>query len=708
MRLPRRAVGEPVSEARGRPQPSLSRVGPKHVGFAFAVALSALLDIHRLAQNGYANIFYSAGVRSMLRSLHNFVFVSFDPGGLISIDKPPLALWVQGASAKLFGFSPLSLLLPEAIVAVLAVAALYVILARRLGAFAATAGAVAMAVFPSFVAVSRENGVDPLLILLLVLACGAGLRACETGRWRTLIWSGVLIGLAFNTKTLAAYLAVPGIAAGYIVCAPGSLPRRALQLAAAGLAMAAVSFSWIAFVEATPASKRPYVGSSTDNSELGLTFAYNGVGRVGGQSGGPHTTVLRPGARVPAKDAIKSKHHGTSGKGGVPSSTAAGPPPERLPGAPPAPQTSSPSVTHGRARYPVPFGGAPGPFRLFGVGLGDQAGWLLPFAVLGLLAVALLALSERPRSVERESQSVGPHPGRRWPISDRSRLATVIVLGGWFLVEALVLSASKGIVHPYYVSALAPGAGAMVGAGAAAFVTLARGRRRPWALVLVPVALATTLATQVVLMHRYHYMTWFIPALIGGSAIAFVALLALRRLALPAVGAMLALALVVPTGYAATTWLAPVEGTFPAAGPRQTAGSPDGYGVNERDLGIYRALAHYVSTHRPGSRWELLGVASDTVAPMMLIGLEAGALGGYSGTDPALDGPGLARYVRRGEARWILLGGEYSLRGGNRATQAVLRACQQIAPSVWNSPVPYPFGMTLFDCAGHERALAAP
>jgi hypothetical protein len=92
---------------------------------------------------------------------------------------------------------------------------------------------------------------------------------------------------------------------------------------------------------------------------------------------------------------------------------------------------------------------------------------------------------------------------------------------------------------------------------------------------------------------------------------------------------------------------------------------------------------------------------------MMLLGLKAGAVGGYSGTDPSLDGPGLARYVQRGEARWILLGGEYSLRGGNLATKAVLRACRQIDPSVWHSPVGYPFGLTLFDCAGRERRLAA-
>ena len=282
------------------------------------------------------------------------------------------------------------------------------------------------------------------------------------------------------------------------------------------------------------------------------------------------------------------------------------------------------------------------------------------------------------------------------------------MLGGWFLVEAVVLSLSKGIVHPYYVSALAPGTGAMAGAGVMAFVELARkrGPRRIAGLALTACAVASTIAVQVVLLHREHYLEWFIPLLVVGAAVGLCALLALRRLAAPAVAFAFLLLLVAPTAYSATTWLAPAEGTFPAAGPRHDPG-PGAYGVNARDQGIDQALADYVSTHDPGTRWALLTVASDTASPMMLFGLEAGALGGYSGTDPSLDGAGLARLVRRGEARYVLLGGEYSLRGGNRATVAVLRACEELAPSVWNSPVPYPYGLALFDCAGHERELTA-
>src|SRR6202022_1728337 len=111
-----------------------------------------------------------------------------------------------------------------------------------------------LAVFPSFVAISRTNNLDALLILLMLLACDAALRAIESGRWRTLLFSGVLVGLAFNTKTLAAYLVVPGIAAGYLVCAPGSLLRRCAQLVVAGVVLLAVSFSWVAVVELPPAS----------------------------------------------------------------------------------------------------------------------------------------------------------------------------------------------------------------------------------------------------------------------------------------------------------------------------------------------------------------------------------------------------------------------------------------------------------------------
>ena len=126
------------------------------------LVLSALLEFVRLSQNGYANIYYSAAVKSMLRSWHNFFFVASGPQGLVTIDKPPLGLWLQALSAKVFGFGPLSLMIPEGICAVVAVAVIYRIIAPRFGELAGLASALALAVFPSFVAVSRDNALDPL------------------------------------------------------------------------------------------------------------------------------------------------------------------------------------------------------------------------------------------------------------------------------------------------------------------------------------------------------------------------------------------------------------------------------------------------------------------------------------------------------------------------------------------------------------------
>jgi 4-amino-4-deoxy-L-arabinose transferase-like glycosyltransferase len=675
----------PAATRRASLQDILARAHPQYAALAAILALSGVLNTHRLAQNGYANTFYSAGVNSMLRSWHNFLFVSFDPGGLVTIDKPPLGLWVQASSAELFGFSPLSLLIPEAIIGTLAVAVLYRTLARRLGAAAALAAALALAVFPSFVAVSRDNGIDPLLILLMIMACGAALNAIEDGRWRWLICCALLVGLAFNTKTLAAYLLVPGIVLAYLLCAPGSWRRRLAMLSAAGLVAGIASFSWIAFVEATPASQRPFVGSSTDNTELGLTFSYNGLGRVEGELGGPGRVPIAEGAlvRTPRRHLpthhLPRRHLATRGGGATVGAT---PPAARTPRAA-SPPTLSLTLPNGRLRHPIAFGGATGPLRLFESRLADQGSWLLPFALVGLLAFGLLVLG-RERS-------------RRDP-----RLAVLLVLGGWLLAEVTILDFSKGIVHPYYISALAPGVAAMVGAGALAFVRFAE--RRDWRVLLLPFAVGATVAAQLTILGYQRYMHWFTAILVGGAALSVCAM-AVRRLAAPAMALLMCLLALAPAAYAATTWLAPVQGTFPAAGPHQATGA-GGFGVNAKSLRVYRDMVRYVSAHKPGTRWVVLTDAAPTAAPLILLGTPAGGMAGYSGTDPALDGPGLAHLIATGQARYVALGGSYASRGGNLATKAVLHSCPQVPHTAWRGPPPATYELVLFDCAGRERALS--
>ena len=232
----------------------------------------------------------------MLHSLHNLLYVSFDQGGLISVDKPPLGLWLQVASAKVLGFKPISLLLPEAICGLVAVLAMYAMLRRRVGGFTALGAALALAVFPSFVAVSRDNGVDPLLLVLLVLACcgrAAGLRHGQPGGHCS--FRRCSSGWPSTPRRSPPTWSSRGSSRATSCAPPPRCGRRIAGMALAGVVMVAVSFSWILYVDSVAAAKRPWVGSTTDNSELGLTFNYNGLGRVEGQTGGPGQVPAKPG-----------------------------------------------------------------------------------------------------------------------------------------------------------------------------------------------------------------------------------------------------------------------------------------------------------------------------------------------------------------------------------------------------------------------------
>jgi 4-amino-4-deoxy-L-arabinose transferase-like glycosyltransferase len=671
------------------------RARPEHLALAAILLLSCLLEFNKLAQNGYANLYYAAGVKSMLRSLHNFFFVSFDPGGLVSVDKPPLGLWLQALSAKIFGFAPLSLLIPEGVCAVLAVALMYFIVAPRLGAIAGLLSALALAGFPSFVAVSRDNALDPLLLLLMLAGCGLALAAIESGRTRTLLLSAAVIGLAFNTKSLAALLCVPGIALGYLICASGSTRRRLGQLAAAGAVLAAVSLSWSVVVDAVPASHRPFVGSSSNNSELGLEFGYNGLGRTGGQVGGPPCpqTYPAPTSDTPifSSSARNTAARATAANATVASTDATG-------------ATGEPGVT-GRDADPVPFASCPSPLRIFGKGLGDQAGWTVPLAVFGLIALALACLGA-PGAGE-----AGNDQGVRTPWNRRDRRAGLLfVLGGWFVVELVALDFSKGIVHPYYASALGPGLAAMVGGALAGFVALVRSRdsRRVVAgLAAATLATISTVGVDLVLIHRHGYPEfWRYPLVVLGLA-ALVAVALWRRAAQWTVAALVLVLLVAPGLYSSSVWDAPVDGTFPTAGPYNAAGW-GGISMPADELAANRALAKYLRAHHPTQRYAVLTEASDASSPLILLGVNAAAMGGYNTTDRALSGDGLARLVAGHEARYVLVGGPYYDRGGNAASNAARLVCPQIRQSSWYPTDPQQGVLHLLDCAGRASALRHP
>jgi 4-amino-4-deoxy-L-arabinose transferase-like glycosyltransferase len=571
------------------------------IALGAVLGLAALLNLWRLDQNGYANTYYSAAVRSMTRSWHDFFFASFDPGGLVSVDKPPLALWLQAASAKALGYSGFAILLPEALAGVGAVWIAYVLAARYFGRVAGLVAALALAVSPVSVAVNRDNNPDALLALLLVAAAYAGARAVESGRWRWILACSALVGLAFEAKMLAAAVVVPGIVLAWLAFAPVAWPPRLGRLAAGAAVMVVVGGAWIAAVELTPAGSRPYVGSTSDNSALSLLLDYNGLGRVTGQTGGTS--------------------FGGGGLGGA-------------------------------------FSGTPGLLRLFNDALGDQGAWLLPFALVGAVSLAIAAVRARRR--------VG--------------LGVLAIVAGWFVSAAAIFSFSSGIIHTYYVSALAPATALLVGAGA---VSLWRDARRGGLWILLPAwAVLGSLLVELDLLRRSGYQSWLQPVVVVGGLLAASACAGLvvtdawpervtRRTATVALSVGLGVLLLAPAAWSFSTWDSPVNGVFPGAGPSLVSGLGGGGGFGAPGGGatsggtsdaLDLALA-YAEAHGAGGRWALIVSSEQEAAPAFIEGKPVASMGGFTGRETVLTGSYLASLVRSGEARYFLLGGGFG-RGG--------------------------------------------
>ena len=246
--------------------------------------ISVFMEFFQLGQNGFANPFYASGVRSMLDSWHNFFFASYDPGGFVTIDKPAFGLWLQAISAKIFGFSAFSVYLPQALAAVLSVLILYHLIRRHFGVTAGLLAALALAITPLSVVTSRNNTIDSTLVFSTVVGAWAVLKATETGKLRWLLLCAVAIGIGYNIKMTEVFLVVPAFGLLYLLAAPKKIWTRIWHLVVTLLVMLVIALSWSVVVDLTPASQRPYVGSTQDNSEISLAIGYNGLQRILGES----------------------------------------------------------------------------------------------------------------------------------------------------------------------------------------------------------------------------------------------------------------------------------------------------------------------------------------------------------------------------------------------------------------------------------------
>jgi 4-amino-4-deoxy-L-arabinose transferase-like glycosyltransferase len=590
---------------------------PARIGIAL---LSALLYGWELSRVGMGNSFYAAAVKSGTESWKAFFFGSLDPGSFITVDKPPASLWLMELSGWIFGFSSLSMLVPEALCGVASVLIVYRLVRRWMGERTAVLASIGFALTPVAVLMFRYNNPDAFLTLLLLLAAWALWSALETASTLKLVVCGVLVGTAFTTKELQAFIVLPVLGLVYLWAGPPKLGRRIVQLLWAGLATAVSSLWWVAAVELWPAASRPYIGGSTDNSEWNLIFGYNGFSRVFG-SGGGSSGVRSPG-------------------GGS------------------------------------PFAGSPGILRMFNDIMGGQISWLLPLALVGLVA--------------------GIWWSRHGARTDLVR-AGFVLWGGWMLIHLLVFSQARGILHPYYTVVLAPAVAAVAAGGVVALWRLGRANRLlSW---LLPAAVLVSAAWAATLLDRTPtYDHWLVPAaLVGGVAAALALQLAQLRLlgsvrsaVLVGVAGTVACAVLLagPAAYALSTVGMAESGGDPTAGPTVAAGTSLGGGFaafgpggSGRAGGVRfapaggsggtrsgpgggsgstspTALDRYLEAHR-GSAEYLVAVdgAQSAEGIILATGKPVMAMGGFTGTDHAPTVAEFKKLVASGKVHYVLVGG---------------------------------------------------
>jgi 4-amino-4-deoxy-L-arabinose transferase-like glycosyltransferase len=250
----------------------------KRLGTAMLVAvllLAGLLRLWRIDANGFGTEYYAAGVRSLLQGARLFFYNAFDPGGVVSLDKPPVAFWIQAAFAQVLGFSGWAIHLPQMLAGVASVAVLHHLVRRPFGRSAGLIAALLLAITPITVAIDRTNNTDSWLIFFLLLAAWAALR----GRGLSLVLSMTLLGVAFNVKMLAALVCGPALLAGWWLAGQLDWKRRLGWMTAAGTTLVIVSLSWAMAFDLTPRDQRPYAGSTTGNSMLELIVVHNGLER---------------------------------------------------------------------------------------------------------------------------------------------------------------------------------------------------------------------------------------------------------------------------------------------------------------------------------------------------------------------------------------------------------------------------------------------
>lgn len=670
------------------------KVTKESVALIFITILSAVFNFGNLSIEGTANSYYAAAAKSMTMSLKNFFFVSFDPAGFVSIDKPPLGFWFQAISAKLFGFSGWSILLPQALSGVISVVLLYFIVSRAFGKKAGLLSALCLAVTPVFVAASRNNTIDNVLVLFLLLACRALSIAAEKGKFKYLLLSMVFVGLGFNVKMLQAYMIIPAIYITYLFATAVSLKKRIIHLAAGTLVLVAVSLSWALIVDSVPADSRPYIDSSSNNSVMELIFGHNGAERLSlsskghGGPGGSGQDIPQQGRNTGSNSASSSqKVYGqqaqaeassvnngqkpdekvqrnseeTAQEGGMPpeepgSGMQGGPGPGGMSGGPGGGHSGSQGLSSDQSESGIT--------RLFTKNvLSDQIVWFLIIAVFGFIAASI-----------KEKLS--------FKLNDK-RKQSLALWFMWFLPVFVFFSYNTGTFHPYYLTMLAPPAAALTGIGIVSMWELyIEGGWKSWFL---PAALIANGAIQL-LMQTYFLDTSYIVKILMilllvlcfGASIMLSILNLLKKkddssqkntLYLKKVLLSMAITglLITPFIGSGAVIFTGVGSSFPQAGLELLADNQGQNGMGKSMPGDSNSgLTDYLIKNKTSSQKYLLVVSSSNSGADIIIktGEPVMAIGGFGGRDNSITLEKFKELAKKGEVRYVMTSG--NMMGGNR------------------------------------------
>ena len=633
----------------------------ENISLSIIVVLSAILNFGNLSIEGYGNPYYAAAVKSMTMSWKNFFFVSFDPTGFVTIDKPPLGFWFQAISAKIFGFSGVSILLPSAIAGVISVILLHHLVKKYFGNIAGLLSALFLAITPVFVAVSRNNTIDNILIVFLLLACWALLIAAEKGKLKYLILSMIFVGLGFNVKMSQAYLVIPALYLTYLLSNAISIKKRIAHLVICTVILIAVSMSWALIVDAVPTSNRPYVDSSTNNTVMELIVGHNGAERLslssssttGGMMGqhGTAPTGSRPSGANPAGTAPTGM---TSTGGEANTERPSGSGKMRSGGSPGGGSSSQLQGT---------FGGqvTAGITRLFSKNiLSDQIVWFIPLALFGFIAVAIK---------EKLKFSL-----------DNKRKQSIVMWFMWFLPQFVYFSFNTGTFHPYYLTMLAPPTAALAGIGIRALWELYK--EGTWKAWLLPVALLLTGATHLLMLYYFISYSNIVKVLIVLVALLCVVssiLLGILNAKKKIKGnqeidpklkfkkILISLALVgmvlTPLVGSSAVLFTKLNSSIPSAGLELLSGSQSNEMGSSNGSDGSTKLITFLQKNKTISQKYLLVVNSSGSAEDIIIstGEPVMSLGGFAGSDKIVTLAQFEQMAKKGEIRYVMTGGM----GGN-------------------------------------------